>query len=366
MHRLPLPKLSHCLALASALLAGASAFAQSASPVTVSARESAQSNALLPSWNLSISGQWPTQCLPALNSVTLAGNDLRVDARAVLDLCEHRSTPFSIEVNPALALRRVTLPSGVYHVSFFTADGAQAQPKLRAFALIDRSVPGAAALVPEAGFWSSDGGDHTLLSLELQDGQLSAALLSYDADGQPAWLFGSAPFDGRIAHVPMLRLSGGSALFAPAAAVPRGDAAITLDLQFSTSAHAQAWLSRMRGDGSLQLRALDISRLPLATSVDGSAWQGEWVLVNDAASGALRLRLGRFVALDARHFRLTSADGAVILDCEHALAPPELPPQSCTLRLANGLTARFDSVAIGRMDGTDANGTAAHLLRVTP
>ena len=336
-------------------------------PASVSSHYLTAPNAILPIWSLSVAGQWATQCPPVLQSVALDGNDLRIDARSVLDLCAPQPTPYSIELNPALALQHGAFAPGVYRVSFYAADGAQVQPKLRAFALIDRSAPDAGTTTPETGFWSSDGDDRTLLSLELQGGQLSAALLSYDADGQPAWLFGSAPYDGRIARVSMLRLSGGSAPFAPAPTAPHGDAAMTLDLQFSTSAHAQAWLSRMRGDGSLQLRALDISRLPLSASVDGSAWQGEWVLVGDAENVATqRLRLSRFQALGADRFQIASADGSIALECERTLAQPEQPPQSCSLRMADGSTSRFDSVAIGRMDGTDANGAAVHLLRIKP
>lgn len=353
-----------CCLLAAAVFAPA--FAQTSTSQAVTIVDVGNPRGIAPGWTLSISGAWPTQCPPALQNVSLAGSDLRVDARSVLDLCAQSVTPFSIELNPALALQRAML-AGVYRIGFYAADGAQAQPKLRAFALIDRSEPDAGTTTPETGFWSSDGDDHTLLSLELQGGQLSAALLSYDADGQPAWLFGSAPYDGRIAHISMLRLSGGSAPFAPAAAAPRGDPAMILDLQFSTSAHAQAWLSRMRGDGSLQLRALDISRLPLSAKVDGSAWQGEWVLVADTENVATqRLRLTRFQALGAGRFQLASADGTVALECERAPTQPEQPPRSCNLRMANGSTSRFDSVAIGRMDGSDASGAAIHLLRIKP
>lgn len=360
---------SVCCLLAAAVAAPAYAQMLAApAAATLSSHEASVPNAIVPIWSISVEGQWATQCPPVLQSVALDDNDLRIDARSVLELCARQATPYAIELNPALALQRAALAPGVYRVSFYAADGAQEQPKLRAFALIDRSAPGAAVTNPETGFWSSDGGNRTLLSLELQGGQLSVALLSYDADGQPAWLFGSAPYDGRVAHVALLRLSGGSAPFAPAPASPHGDAAMTLDLQFSTSARAQAWLSRLRSDGSLQLRALDISRLPLSTSVDGSAWQGEWVLVGDAENAVpQRVQLSRFQALDAGHFQLTSADGTIALDCARAPGQAEAQlPQTCSLHRADGSTSRFDSVAIGRMDGSDANGAAVHLLRVTP
>lgn len=356
-----------CLLVAAVVAPAYAQIPASTGPALVSSRDLTLPNAILPIWSISVEGLWDTQCPPVLQSVALDGNDLRIDARSVLALCPRQPTPYSVELNPALALRRATLAPGVYRVSFYAADGAQVQPQLHAFALIDRSAPDAGTTAPETGFWSSDGDDRTLLSLELQGSQLSAALLSYDADGQPAWFFGSAPYDGRIAHVPMLRLSGGNAPFAPALSSPHGDAAMTLDLQFSASAHAHAWLSRMRNDGSLQLRALEISRLPLAASVDGSAWQGDWVLVTDAVNAVpQRLQLNDYQALDAQHFQLASADGAVALSCTRAVQAQSPTPRSCSLHLSDGSISHFDSVAIGRMDGKAANGAAVHLLRITP
>ena len=182
---------------------------------------------------LSVTGAWATQCPPTLENVTLDGADLRIDARSVLGLCTRQATPFSIEVDPALALNQANLAAGVYHVSFFAADGAQAAPKLRAFALLDRSAPGAAAVIPETGFWWSaeNGADRTLLSIELQNAQLSVALMSYDRFGQPQWHFGAAAYDGHVAHVPLLRLQGGSDLFAASgAARARGESTLALAL----------------------------------------------------------------------------------------------------------------------------------------
>lgn len=356
------------MALLCAFFAAAPVLAQSLAASAVSIRDAGNPRGVLPGWNLAIGGEWPTQCPPVLQAVTLDGNDLRIDARSVLDLCARQPTAFSIEVNPTLALQRLMLTAGVYKVGFYAAEGALAQPKLRAFALVDHSLPGTPAIVPETGFWWSAGADPTVLSMELQGGQLSVALLGYDADGQPAWLFGSAPYDGRIAHLPLLRLAGGSDPFTSSAATPHGDAAMTLDLQFSASAHAQAWLSRTRGDdGSLQLRTLDLSRLPLAASTDASAWQGDWVLVSDA-QGAMprRLRLDQSRDPDAQHIRIASADGSATLDCDAGSAQATWPPRACSLQLADGSVDYFDSVAVARMDGTDANGAAVHLLRVKP
>ncbi|MGH8041568.1 MAG: hypothetical protein ACREPN_05940 [Rudaea sp.] len=377
MRRATLPmRICRCAAPALLTLASVPVFAQSLGLAAVSIRADNPPRAVLaPSWTVSIGGRWPTQCPPTLQNAALDGMNLRIDARSVLGLCDRRPTSFAIELNPTLALQRGPLAAGVYRIRFYAADGAQAQLQLHAFALIDRSAPGTPAIVPETGFWWSrsgndaSGADRTVLSIELQGRQLSAALLSYDAAGQPAWYFGSAPYDGRIAQLPMLRLSGGSGPFAAAPAVPQADDAMTLDLQFADAAHASAWLSRPHSDGgALQLQQLDLARLPLTEQTDGSAWQGDWVLVSDAAGAVpLRLHLDRFVSLDAQHFQLADTDAATTITCESDSAQrPQWPPHACVVRLAAGAVFNLDSIAIARMDGTDASGVAVHLLRVTP
>jgi hypothetical protein len=364
--------------LASSLLAFAAVHAaepalaaytiDTAAPPTAAATATTQASTTGEDWKVAISGAWSTQCPPTLESVALDGNDLHIQARSVLGLCARAATPFSIEVDPARALDRTSLPAGVYRVSFYAADGAQARPKLRAFSLVDHSAPGTAAPSPETGFWWSTGsGDRTALSLEAQGGQLSVALMSYDAAGQPQWFFGVAPFGGRTAHLALLRLQGGSDALGRADAGQVGaEAALTLDLEFHSAAHASAFLSRA-GDGDdapLRLRAFDVVRLPVADAANGSAWQGDWVLVED--SGAQRLHFSQFSAVDAEHFELADTAHSVVLACTRDAKFPELPPSSCALRSASGAEATlFDSVALQRMDGSAAGGATVHLLRVS-
>lgn len=361
-----------------AVVACASAYAvENPGTYAIAGQARAMTNTPASAWTLTIDGQWPTQCPPTLQNVSIDGTDLRIDAHSVLGLCERRTTPFSIEVNPALALDRPALAPNVYHVSFYAADGAQAQPLLRAFALVDRNV-NAASIIPETGFWWSTNtdttaADRTALSLEWQDGQLSVALMSYDNSGRPVWYFGAAPFAGRIAHVSLLQFAGGSNPLAQTAssptAKPYGSAALTLDLQFHSAAHASAWLSRPRGDDAgLQLQRMDLVRLPLADASDGQAWQGDWILVTDTPNSVpQRLHLDRYQILDPAHFQLTDASGTTALICKRDPAQPEWPPSSCSLHQAAGdIPADFGSVAISRMDGKGIDGAAIHLLRVSP
>lgn len=367
--RLPIRWLTALVLLA----AGTGAFAQSAG---FSIQDhSGPRTYIVPPWTLAISGTWPTRCPPTLENIALDGYNLRVDARSVLELCERGATAFSVELNPALALGRGAFAPGVYHVGFYAADGTRATPKLLAFALIDRSLPNAPTIIPETGFWwsSRDGdsaADRTTLSFELQDGQLSAALLSYDELGQPVWYFGAAPYAGRIAHLPLLRLAGGSAPFVQTSTTPHGDPALALDVEFASSAHASAWLSRTHAgdDPFLQLQSLDLVRLPLADSIDGRAWQGDWVLVADATDAVpQRLHLDQYRAIDAAHFELADTVANVTLTCNRRPAQPDWPPAACSLHPTGGAgtLGNFSSVALARMDGQRADRSGLHLLRIT-
>ena len=326
---------------------------------------------------LTIQGIWPTPCAPTFQGASLSGNDLRIDARTMLNLCERASTPFALTVDPALAAGQAALPDGIYHVSFYAANGMQGTPQLRAFTLLDTGASAAAPFRPETGFWWTTSPTHNAMSrnvfsLELQGSQLTAALMSYDHDGRGDWQFGTARLEGRVAHVPLLQIAGGSAPFAAAAAAttPHGEAGLTLDLEFHSGAHASAWLTRTvdADDPRIELQTMELVRLPFADAGGGSAWKGDWILVTDSADVTpLRLQLDRLTALNAYRFRLGDEAAGVIIDCTLDGSNAELPPQNCVAhRQPGGDIGHFDAVAIGRMDGTRGDGVGVHLLRVTP
>lgn len=338
--------------------------------IAIRAQPLAQPSPLL----LKISGNWFNQCPPTMQHVTLDGDDLRIEARSVLSLCSRRPTAFSIEVNPALATNRTALAPGVYRVGFYAATGNQGTPNLRAFSLIQNGAP-PTNVIPESGFWwnSSDlqTGTHRMaLTFELQGGQLSAALLSYDDSGSPSWQFGTAALNGSIAHVPLLKMSGGSDPFASTVLAPRGEQDLTLDLQFHSGAHASAWLSRRVGtvdDPVLDLKQMDLVRLPSGNAAEASAWEGDWILTADASFiGTQRLHLRKLPDIDASHFELADAETDIHLVCERKSGNAEQLPRNCVLRQTNGTEiGRFGALAISRMEGKRPDGFDLHLIRVS-
>jgi hypothetical protein len=366
------PALAFALvASAAAQVAAPTASVEATSPYAIALHRAADTRGAA---TVTISGTWPTPCTPTYESARLAGADLRVDARTTLNLCAHQPTPFAIEIDPAAAADRALPFPGVLHVSFFAANGTQAEPKLRAFALVE-GEPGRPAFAPENGFWwttstTRQSASRNVVSLERQGTQLTAALMSYDHDGRGNWQFGTATLEGRVAHIPLLQLAGGSDPFAAASTAPHGEAGLMLDIEFRSSAVATAWLSR-RGvgdDAALELQTMDLVRLPFADAGDGSAWKGDWILVADSEqTPPLRVRFDRVSPLDATRFRLSDEAAGVVMDCENDTRNAELPPQYCAAQRADGTPlGRFNSVAITRMDGTRVDGSGVHLMRVTP
>lgn len=360
------------------LAGGIAAHAAAQAPMSANAGE-AYSIALRPATaqgvaTLAIDGTWPTPCTPTFDAASLQGTDLRIEARAVLNLCTRQATPYVIEIDPAAALQRPALPAGVYHVSYYAADGTQAQPKLRAFALVDTTSGGEPAFAPETGFWWSTSGagpaaGRNVFSIESQGSQLTVALMSYDRDGRGSWQFGTGTLRDTIAHVPLLQIAGGGDPFSGAGVRPHGMAGLMLDLEFHSNALATAWLTRpSAADGALQMQTLDLVRLPFANPSDGSAWKGDWVLAADADGAApQRLHFTRVMALDATTFRLGDTGAGIFLDCALDSNNAELPPPRCILRRRDGSElGRLDAIAITRMDGVLANGVPVHLLRVKP
>lgn len=322
---------------------------------------------------LTISGTWPTPCTPTFEHASLNGADLRVDARAALSLCAGGATPFTLEVDPALALDRPALAPAVYHVSLYAANGAQSESRLRAFALVDRSKS-APAFAPESGLWwttskTASAANRNVFSLERQGSQLTAALMTYDANGRGVWQVGTAQLDGRTAHVALLQLAGGNDPFTTRATSPHGEPGLVLDLEFTSSSSAKAWLSRPGAgdDAALELQSLELVRLQFSGGDPGNAWRGDWILVTDADQyPPLRLRFDRLTVLDAYRFRLSDDVAAVTLDCDLDPQNADAAPQHCSAaRYDTTPLGRFDAVAITRMDGARVDGIPVHLLRIS-
>ncbi|GMV28690.1 MAG: hypothetical protein AMXMBFR59_08150 [Rhodanobacteraceae bacterium] len=318
---------------------------------------------------LRLQGNWPTPCLPALDDIQLDGNELRIELRSKKPLCARASVPFDIEVDLAPVLGR-QWPATPLRVSVVTANSATAPAELRGFALV-APQPGPRA-VPSSGLWwplpeneTSNPMAGTGFSFEIQGNTIAAAVLGRTGSGDAIWYFGTGRLRGRTAEIDLLAatrdgLDSGR----------RASENAVLALDFDGNGRATAWLGRYElGDNQpvLHQQVIALAHLPFAERTDGTAWQGDWVLLGATPGqprSARQLRLSATSFIAVANYRLSGDDGSV-LSCERdPTAPKAAPPQRCRLTDArNAVIAEFDAIDINRLDGFAPDRTAVQLIR---
>lgn len=318
---------------------------------------------------LRLQGNWPTPCLPSVDAISLDGSELRIELRSKKPLCARASVPFDIDVDLAPQLGR-RWPTTPLRVSVLTANTATGPSQLRGFALI-APQPGPRA-VPASGLWwplpESDATNPmagTGFSFEIQGDTIAAAVLGRTGSGDAIWYFGTGRLRGRTTEIDLVAATRDGVDGARRA----GDNAV-LALDFDGNGRATAWLGRYeQGDNQPVLRqqVIALAHLPFAERTDGTAWQGDWVLLGATPGqprSARQLRLSATGFIAVANYRLNGDDGSV-LSCEREPgAPKAAPPQRCRLADAKGaVIADFDAIDINRLDGFAPDRTPVQLIR---
>jgi hypothetical protein len=317
-----------------------------------------------------ISGQWPTDCPPVVAGVSLEGAELTVHARFPVTGCHaDRPTAYHLRIGPSAIAGLPQLPAQVYRTRVYLA-AAQGTPELSWFGLLDAtSVP--AAPRPGSGFWWSQPSAATGaalagsgVALEFQDHRLAAGFLGFDDDGRATWYFGSARLEGRVAHVPLVALNSGDAPFGATGGRPLAEPGPRMEIEFQSPTRALAWLVRDRGNGTLDVRALSISRSLFAAEPAGTAWSGRWVLTRNGDDTARVFDLGDLNRDGADRFQLADAAGGALLDCRIDGVLAGGAPDFCTLDYDFGTRVNFNQIGVDQLRGVDAGGTVMQLLRI--
>jgi hypothetical protein len=318
---------------------------------------------------LRVQGNWPTPCLPTVEDISLEGRDLRIELRSKKPLCARTSLPFDLEINLSPHVGK-SWPSTPLRVSVVTANSASGAAQLRGFALIaPQPVPRA---VPSSGLWwplpQSDSSAPTAgtgFSFEIQGNTIASAVLGRTGNGEAIWYFGTGKLRGRVAEIDLVAASSSAA---DGESNTTGNAVLALD--FDGNGRATAWLGQYeQGENQPVLRQqiIELAHLPFAERTDGSAWQGDWVLLGATpgqSRSARQIHLSATSFIAVANYRISGDDGSV-LSCERdADAPKAAPPRRCRLNDSNGLLiAEFDSIDINRLDGYTPDRTPVQLLR---
>ncbi|MGA9422350.1 MAG: hypothetical protein WBW61_08295, partial [Rhodanobacteraceae bacterium] len=284
---------------------------------------------------IAISGAWPNDCPPEVDGVALEATDLTINARFPTTGCDaSHPTHYRLDVSPSAVTGLPQLPAQVYQTRVFLAP-TNGAPTLAAFRLLDATATQTAPR-PESGFWWSQSSKQTGaalagsgLSLEFQDHRLAAGLLGFDDTGNATWYFGSAPLEGRVAHVPLVSLSRGDGPFQSAGSRPLAEPGPRIEIEFQSPTRALAWLVRDQGNGTLDVRALSISRSLFVADPAGSAWSGRWVLLREGEDSAHVFDLRSLSVADADSFHLSDPSTGDRLDCRIDIASRTPDPDLC-------------------------------------
>lgn len=317
-----------------------------------------------------LSGMWPNDCIPQVDGIALDGADLTINARFPTTGCDSsHSRPYRLRLSPSAIVGLPQLPPLIYRTRVFLA-ATNATPELAAFTLLDATSPNSSPQ-PESGFWWSQASKETGaalsgsgLSLEFQDHRVAAGFLGFDDAGNATWFFGSASVAGRVAHIPLVSLSRGDAPFEASDNRPLAEPGPHLEIQFLSPTRALAWIVRDRGNGTLDVRALSISRSLFAAEPTGTAWRGRWVLVRAGQEEASVFDLSEVSIEDSDSFHLRDPLGGSRLDCRLDATSTVATPDFCTLIALPDTVANFDQIGIDHLKGRTADDTLVQLLRV--
>jgi hypothetical protein len=323
---------------------------------------------------LRLQGMWPTPCRPSVESVNLDGSEVRITLRSLRPLCARAPLPFDLEVDLGKRVGK-NWPATPLRVSVLAANSATAEPQLRGFALIEPSA--VHRPMPASGLWwplpeadASNPMAGTGFSIELQFDTLAIAVLGRTPKGKPTWYFGTGKLRGRSARIDLIAAgNSGREPEADADASDIGNA--TLHMDFEGNGRATAWLDYYdltSPQPLLRQQVINLAHLPFTEHTDGSAWDGDWVLLGATPGqprSARQIHLNGTGFSATAEYRLSASDGSVMA-CEVDPAESRLaPPRRCSLRDSSGkLIAEFDSVDINLLDGHAPDRTPVQLLRV--
>ncbi len=320
--------------------------------------------------DLIIEGTWSDSCLPTVVHSRLVDSHIDVQLRSAAVHCVASATPFQLKLNPARASGQSQLELGVYAVRLFLQIG-DGNSHLVAFRLL-RSGGNELASQPESGFWwSVSGADNSPalagngLSIEQQGENLAVTWLSYEA-GAPVWYFGSAKMLGAVARIELMRMIGGGEPFSGANNAPEAQPGISLNLQFDSPSHAQAWLVRPQSLDSraIEVEALNLQHLPFKNGHPGASWQGQWVLVIGDATEAKIVDLSKITTADAESFRVSDRLGSIALQCRLDSVGDHPLPGFCSLTDGAQVLGDFDRVGLDRLSGLTPEGERIRLVRL--
>ena len=325
---------------------------------------------------IDVDASWNDACPPRFESATLDGFDIVV--RAVRDpgRCSGDLTAYRVSAGLEEANALTPTRDGTYRVRYEVREGEQAEPELHGFRLLQVGEAQDIGFVPETGVWWPElGGEFGQagpgigVQLEVQSGTVSVSALGYGPDGRAGWFFGVGALEGRVAHLDMSLLDGGSGPFEPYVPPKSMQPVGHAELEVLSPSRAVLWFVRAQAPGHpVQVEPMSIVRFSFAQE-PGEALLGRWLIVAEQADGGATRRI-EFSQIDRRggELALRDASGEYALLCESPASRPNSPPVLCRLETASSPDAsvEFTDVGLQQMRGWNSAGKRMLAFRIEP
>jgi hypothetical protein len=318
---------------------------------------------------LDVAGVLRKGCRPQLVETIVRGADIVLRTEPDRRDCAGSERKLQLSTRTLDGALHAPAAPGVYRVRVEAAAHDGAPPRVLAFRLLDvAAADQPAPPPPESGFWWGEaGGEFDVAKpgfgaqLELQAATLALTFSHYAQAGVPEWSLAAGTLNGRVADLPLNRLSGGQGPFAPFSGPVRSDEIGRVLIEWTTPARAVFWFVQRRDDDSLLLQPVSMVRFAFANAQQGS-WRGRWVLLPATGGGAARV-----IDFDAHDpvdggFELRAATGERLL-CRTTLTRPNSPPRECRLQRGDDAPIVFDQAGLDRLHGAAPGGARMLLLR---
>lgn len=324
-------------------------------------------------------GVWANSCIPEIVSVRPANQDAGNHITQVLT--RSPQTPCNPRPSPFLLLFR--LPENLAASSefyWFHQDDPAQVARLLGFKLLSSSRD-LADIRPASGWWwpepgsAQDSGPGTGLTVDYQDGLLTLITETFNTDGQPEWLLGTAPMKGGITNTELIKFTHGQTLTGDYRPPLIDNSRNAIHVRFLSASRAQVWLESREGDGldrTISLRKLMMVRYFMDPPILERLLHGRWLLAPedrpDYARQAQQFRIVS-IAIDELLVSLNFADAGNTGTCRVFPGKLDSPPQQCEIQINTDTGVKkytFNSFSIDRMRGHDQFGARITAFKINP
>jgi len=213
-------------------------------------------------FDIVISGEWPTNCVPpAADSIALSSDSDGIEVvntePVYVAACNSETAPYHVRLSSDL-LAGMDLPAANSPVPMRFFSGSPGAARLLAFSVSEIVAGPNLLIVPRSGWWwggSAFSGNGA--NMDNNGTTLVIGLFSFDQAGTPVWSLVTGPLTGRIFHGELDNFRDGQQWGLPADPEISIESMEQFHLFFFNACQARSWRAA-QSDGMLTVTPMDL------------------------------------------------------------------------------------------------------------